>query len=210
MMAATVSAADLSKYRRFQLGSALATVAKQVGTSPSLAKEISRRPALIQQLEWRPGFLGSPSKNESVQQLLFTFYDGELFRIVVNYDQSRTEGLTNQDVVETLTRQYGVAEMSPTVAKGIDDPYDRQDLLARWEDADYRFDLGRLAYGNGFRLTGVLKRLETLSRTAAVEAKRLDDEDNSRKETARVAGDERAAKAATEKSRLVNKPNFRP
>ena len=48
-----VCAADLSKYRDFQLGTDLPTIAKQVGASPSQAKAIHRRPALIQELEWR-------------------------------------------------------------------------------------------------------------------------------------------------------------
>ena len=209
-MAAAASAADLSKYRSFEFGTGLPAVAKQAGVSPSLAKEIHRRPALIQELEWRPQPLGLSSKTESVKDVLFTFYEGELFRIVVNYDQGLTEGLTNEDVVEALSRYYGMAETTPTAAKHNDEPYEREDLLARWQDADFRFDLGRLPYGHAFRLTGVLKRLELVSEAAAVEARRLEAEDAPRKEAARRVSDEIAAKAAMEKARVANKPNFRP
>jgi len=38
---------DLSKYRNFQLGTDLSTVAKRAGVNPSQAKVIHRRPALI-------------------------------------------------------------------------------------------------------------------------------------------------------------------
>ena len=57
------SAGDLSKYRNFQLGTDLSTVAKQTGVNPSEAKVIHRRPALIQELEWRPQPLGLIFRN---------------------------------------------------------------------------------------------------------------------------------------------------
>jgi hypothetical protein len=86
-MPASASAADLSKYRNFRLGTDLGTIAKQVGASPSQAKVIHRRPALIQELEWRPQPLGPSSQTESAQEVVFSFYGGELFRIAINYDR---------------------------------------------------------------------------------------------------------------------------
>lgn len=53
VMSAVTSAGDLSKYRNFQLGTTLPTVAKQAGANPSQAKVIHRRPALIQELAQR-------------------------------------------------------------------------------------------------------------------------------------------------------------
>jgi hypothetical protein len=58
-------AGDLSTYRNFQLGTDLATVAKQAGEDPSQANVIHRRPALIQELEWRPQS-GSTSQADPV------------------------------------------------------------------------------------------------------------------------------------------------
>ena len=46
-------AGDLSKYRDFQIGTDLATIAGQVQMDPSQAKVNHRRPALIQELDWR-------------------------------------------------------------------------------------------------------------------------------------------------------------
>ena len=83
MMSATAWAADLSKYRNFQLGADVPTIAAQVGASPSEAKVVYRRPALIQELEWRPQPLGSSSQTESANEVVFSFYNGELFRIAV-------------------------------------------------------------------------------------------------------------------------------
>ena len=37
-----------------------------------------------------------------MRKLLFSFYNGELFRIVINYDWDKTEGLTVEDHTLTL------------------------------------------------------------------------------------------------------------
>ena len=103
MSAATLTG-DLSKYRNFQLGTDLPTVAKQVGVNPSQAKVIHRRPVLIQELEWRPQPLGSFSKTESAQEVVFSFYEGELFRVAISYDRYATEGLTADDFIEAIKR----------------------------------------------------------------------------------------------------------
>lgn len=89
VMSAAALAADLSKYRHFQLGTDLPAIAKQVGASPSQAKVVHRRPALIQELEWRPQGLGPSSKTEAVQEVVFSFYDGALFRIAINTTGTR-------------------------------------------------------------------------------------------------------------------------
>jgi hypothetical protein len=92
VMSADALAGDLSKYRNFQLGTNLATVAGQAGAHPSQATVIHIRPVLIQELAWRPKPLGWTSETDPVQKAAFSFYDGELFRIVVDYDQYQTEG----------------------------------------------------------------------------------------------------------------------
>jgi hypothetical protein len=53
LTSAVVLAEDLSRYRRFQLGTELATVAERTGVSPAQIKVIHPRPVLIQELEWR-------------------------------------------------------------------------------------------------------------------------------------------------------------
>jgi len=71
MMPAAARAADLSRYRDFQLGTDLPAIAKQVGASASQAKTIQRRPALIQELQWWPQPLGPSSKTEAAQEVVF-------------------------------------------------------------------------------------------------------------------------------------------
>lgn len=213
-LSATTFAADLSTYRNFSFGADLPAIAKQTDMTVAQASIVSQRSgALIQQLQWRPQPLGWSAKTEAVRMVQFGFYNGELFRIAVDYDVHETEGLTVNDMVEAVSASYGVAERSsaPAVVAQDSDRDEPQDvLLARWQDPQYRYDLVRSPYGEGFRLIGVLKRLEAPARAATLEAKRLDDLEAPQRNAAKAASDEAAEKARLEKTRLVNKPAFRP
>ena len=205
-----IQAGDLSKYRGFQFGADLATVAKQAGANPSLAKTIHGRPALIQELDWRPSPIGSFS-TEPARDLVFSFYNGELFRIVINYDRHDTEGLTPGDLVEAISPTYGIATrpITPPAQVSPGRYGDEQEIVARWEDSQYSFDLIRSSYGPSFRLVGVLKRLIAPAEAAVLEAKRLDDQEAPQRDAARIVYEEDAAKAKLEKARASNKPKFR-
>jgi hypothetical protein len=202
---------DLSKYRNFEFGTGLSTVAKQAGVNPSQVKVIQSRPALIQELEWRPHSLGASSQTEPVKEVVFSFYDDKLFRIAVDYDRYETEGLTVDDFANAISAIYGPAAKPAVAVKVGPETYGNpQEVLAQWQDSQYRFDLTRSSYGPGFRLVGVLKALEEPVEAATLEAKRLDDQEAPQKNAARIASEEGAAKAKSEKARLVNKPKFRP
>jgi hypothetical protein len=210
VMSAATAAPDLSRYRDFHLGTKLPTVAKQIGASPSEVKDIQRRPALIQELQWRPRPLGPTSKTEPAQEVVFTFYEGELFRIEVNYDRYETEGLTTADIVGAISATYGMAATPPAPINAVQGTYgDQEEVLARWEDPQYRFDLIRSSYGPTFKLVGLLKNLEAPAQTAILEAKRLDDQEAPQRDAARLASEEDAARTRLEKARVVNKPKFR-
>jgi len=211
-VAATGSAEDLSRYRNFQFGMDVDAVTKLTAVNPPQLKEIHQRPALMQELAWRPEPLGTSSKPESVEDMVFQFYDGKLFRIVVTYDRQDTEGLTADDLAEAISTNYGAAAppAAPSVVAVADRYQDREELLARWEDSQYRYDLIRSAYNGNFKLVGVLKDLEAPALAAALESKRLDKLEAPQREAARMAGEQADAKAKLEKARLLNKPKFRP
>lgn len=38
---------------------------------------------------------------------MFSFYNDQLFRLVIDYDRQRTEGMTDADMVQTLSETYG-------------------------------------------------------------------------------------------------------
>lgn len=211
VMEAATSAKDLSKYRNFQLGADLATIAKQVGAIPSQAKAIQRRPALIQELVWRPQPLGPSSQKESASEVVFSFFDGELFRVAITYDRYETEGLTADDFIESISATYGLAEMPAAPAKAVQGPYgDQEEIVAQWQDSQYCFDLIRSSYGPTFRLVGALQRLRAPVQAAITEAKRLDDREAPQRDAARKADEKEIERAKLERSRLLNKPKFRP
>jgi hypothetical protein len=203
-------AEDLSKYRDFRLGADLAAIVKQTGATPSQIKVVDGRPALVQELAWRPRLLGS-SSTDSVQEVAFTFFNGALFRIVVQYDRYKTEGMTAADMIDAISAAYGSATIPTALTHAQPgNSGDPEETLAHWQDSQYRFDLIRSSYGPTFRLVGVLKKLEAPAQAAAVEAKRLDDQEAPQRDAARAVTEAQEAQAKLEKARLLNKPNFRP
>jgi hypothetical protein len=211
VMSAAAMGADLSQYRNIQFGTDLPAVAKQIGVSTSEAKVIHSRPALIQEIAWSPRGLGLSPQTESVDKVTFRFYNGELYRIVVNYDRYEIEGLTAEDMVGSISMTYGTPVKLAAPAKAEPDRYgDQADTIARWQDEQYSFDLIRSSYGINFSLIGVLKRLDSPVQAAILEAKRLDDEEAPQRDAARLASEQEAARDKLEKARLENKPRFRP
>ena len=100
-----VSAQDLSRYRKFALGTSLAALSKQIGQDPHQATVIHQNPAVIQELKYWPvetSYSAVPA--EPVSQILFSFYNGELYRIAVTYDQGAIEGMTEDDMVRAVRR----------------------------------------------------------------------------------------------------------
>src|SRR5260370_23935108 len=101
---------DLSKYRSFSLGMSLVELSNQVDLKPLQTKLIHKHPAIIRELTWWPREpSGSSLEAGAVWQVFFTFYNGELYRILVTYDRDATKGLTADDMVRGIPAQYGTA-----------------------------------------------------------------------------------------------------
>src|SRR5438552_1530119 len=129
-------AQDLSRYREFQFGMNVVAVAKQADVKPSEARVIHQRPAVIQELEWRPSrSTGSSPQGDPVKEVLFSFYNSELFRMVVNYDQQKTEGLTDEDMIEAISAKYGTAtrpDAKIILFSSLQVYNDSEKVIARW------------------------------------------------------------------------------
>jgi hypothetical protein len=165
----------------------------------------------MEELEWRPRGLGPFTKVEPAEDVVFSFYAGELYRIAVNYDRHETEGLTADDFVEAISATYGSAAKPAAPVEAAQGRYgEQEEVLARWEDSEYRFDLIRSSYGPSFKLIVLLKKLEAPARAAILEANRLDHQEAPQRDAARIASEEEATRGKLEKARLVNKPKFRP
>jgi len=221
LTAPMIQAQDLSRYREFQFEMSLPAVAKLTRTKPSEAKLIHQRPAVIQELVWEAlSFTHSSPQSESVRDILFSFYNGELTRMVVNYDRERTEGMTAEDLIEAVSAKYGVASrpgtevtlFSTQIYTDGEKTYSNQSekVIARWEDARYSCNLFQSSIQSTFGLVIYSKRLDALAQTATVEAIRLDQQEAPQRELARQKkrGDEN--RVQQEKARRVNKVPFRP
>lgn len=138
---------DLSRYREFRLGMTLPEVTKQTDTDPSEVTVVHQRPVLIQEVDWRPSTaLESSSAADPLESVNFSFCSGELFRMVVNYAEDRTEGLTEADLIKAISSSYGVAARpagkTALVSLSLTDS-STEKVLARWETAQYSVSLFR-------------------------------------------------------------------
>ncbi len=204
-----------SRYRDFQLEGNLASISALTGVVVSEARTIHLRPAVMQELQWqRPYSSSDPTipQTDPVKQIVFSFYNDQLSKMVVDYDRDRTAGMTDADLVDAISAEYG-PQLKPGVKsnRGIASRVDEESgtPVARWGGADYSVALYR-AYTSGFRLIVASPRLEALARTAEVEATRLDDREAPKREIARQKKEMEDTRASQEKARLANKATFRP
>ncbi len=213
LSAPLISAQDLSKYRTFSLGTSLAELSKQL-VSKQLETNVEttlihQRPAVIQEVTlWVMGSYRSPGKADPVSQILFSFYNGTLYRILVIYDQQATEGLTAEDMVQAVSAQYGTAARPkadisfPTKASY----QSKEKIIARWEDLQNSVNLFRSGTLDSFGLVLLSKRLDAEAEAAIVESVKLEKEEAPQKEI------ERQKKEADdlEVARQKNKKAFHP
>jgi hypothetical protein len=217
LVLATVAlqAQDLSRYREFRLGNTVASVQKSSGVTADEVKSIHQRPARIQELRWRPSerYDDRMMPTEPVREAIFTFYNDQLFKMVIEYDPQRTAGLTDMDLIDVIGARYGVpilqASSLPTYTAARVAPSDG-DVVARWADADTSVTLVRGIYPTTLRLTLTLTSTEALAQNAIVESARLDRAEAPQRELERVNKLAEDRRAASEKARIVNKPLFKP
>lgn len=201
-------------YRDFQLGADLASVSALTGVATSEAKTVHSRPAVLQELEWRRPFtLNRETVADPVQQIVFSFYNDQLFRLVIEYDRDRTEGMTDADMVEAISTMYGTTakpSVKATRAPLFGTEEDSGTPVAEWGNGDYAAVLYRSPYASAFRMVVTSVPLNALARTAEAQARRLDELDAPQRERARQKKEAEDARMSKEKARLANKAAFKP
>jgi hypothetical protein len=168
---------------------------------------------VIQTLQWDQVSNSDLSiKERSLRSIRFNFYNDELFKMVVTYDAAGTRGLTTDDMIEAISAIYGSAtKPEATIAVPTFSLYeDNQKVLARWEDAQYSYNLFRSPYGNTFGLVAISKKLDLLASNSSREADRLDKLEAPGKELALQIKQEEDKREEQEKARLISKPTFHP
>jgi hypothetical protein len=207
--AGMIHAQDLSKYRNFSFGSSVANVSKQADRQPTEAQVIHQQPALIQELTWYPPLPFGPSgAAEPVEKVIFSFYDGALYRMLVIYDSVSTKGLNDEDMVRIVSAKYGVA--TKPVAN-VDFPTNpsynaTEKVIARWEDSKDSLNLIRSSGLNTFAIVMFDKHLDAQAGLSIVASVQLEQQEAPQKDA------ERAKKEADdlEAERQKNIKTLRP
>ena len=209
LTAPLLRAQDLSKYRHFTLGMSLTRVLERTDQKMADVKVIHGRPALIQELTWwPPNVPGTLFRSDTVEQILFSFYNAELYKISVTYDRTSTEGLTAEDMVKSVSAKYGPAtSVKPEVDSATNERYDmRQKPVATWEDSQYSFNLVRSSFSGSFELVIYSKRLNAEAEVALAEAVKLEKEEEPQREAER----QKKQTGDLEATRQKNQKSFRP
>ena len=188
LSASSIHAQDLSSYRDFQFGMNLSLVAKQAGMKLTEAKTLHQRPAMIQELWWQRSFGESSPETDPVREVVFSFYNGDLFRMVVSYDRYRTEGFTDDAMIEAISAKYGTAArpVATIILFSSSQIYNENEkVIALWEDSQYSYNLYHSSKQPSFGILIRSKRLDALAQAAIVEAMRLDNQEARQREKAR-------------------------
>jgi hypothetical protein len=216
-MTCEIDAQSLSQYRNFALGSNVASVSALASIDPAEAKTLHQRPAVLQDLEWRPSrwVAGSNASSvDPVEQVLFSFYNDQLFRVVVDYGHEQTEGMTAADMIDGISSIYGAPVSRSSRIAGPAAPRletESGSLVARWGDSEHRVMLYQTSsYHAAYRLIVADARLDGLARKAATQAGRLDDQEAPAREIARQKKERDDGRVAAAKARAANKSVFRP
>jgi hypothetical protein len=208
----SLRAQDFSKYRHFTLGMSLATLLERTDQKMADVRMIHGRPALIQEVTWwppsAPSAPGISLQTGSVEQVLFSFYNGELYKISVTYDRPSTEGLTENDMVKSVSAKYGPATIvAPEIDSATNPAFsNKQKPVASWEDAQYSVNLVRSSFSDILGLVILSKRVNTEAELAIGQAVKLDEQEGPKREADR----QKKQKDDLEAARQKNQKSFRP
>lgn len=204
-----LSGQDLSAYRKFALGTSLAALSKQIGQESRQPSLVQASPGTIQELTYWP--VESPysgGRTEPASQILFSFYNGALYRIVVTYDQDATRGMTEDDMIQAISARYGTAmRLYPEIDLPSHDVYGPPEkVVARWEDSQNSVNLFHSTTFKSFRLAVFSKQLDVKAQAAIAESAKLEKEEAPQREIDR----QKKEVNDIELARQQNKKTFRP
>ncbi len=200
---------DLSKYRNFSFGMSLVELSKQIDSQPLHTKLIHKHPAVIQELAWWPRDSSDSSlQADSVRQVFFSFYNGELYKILVTYDRHATQGLTAEDMIQAVSTKYGTTTRPEAqISFPTNELYrSTEKVIARWEDSQYSINLFRSSLLNSFGLVMFSKRLDGQAEAAIAESVKLEGREDLQKESDRQKREADNLEVARQKNRNTFHP----
>ena len=187
----------------------MAAMLKQTDRKPADVKVIHTHPTLVQDLTWWPPAVpGASYKADSVEQMLFSFCNGELYKISVTYDTTSTQGLTAGDMVKSISIKYGPATvLDPAPDPALIEGFSNSDkTVASWEDSQYFFKLIRSPFTNRFGLVLFSKKVNAEAELAIADAVTLEKQEKPQRD----ADLKKKEADDMEAERLKNQKVFRP
>jgi len=211
------AAQEAGQYRDFHLGASVGAVSALTETRNADVTVVHERPALMQELRWIPSSYGnagrSRSRGEGLQQIVFGFYENQLYRLMVDYERSETKGLTDRDMIDAISAVYGQPSSSK-ISDRVVDPRAAEmvasRLVARWNGPGYAVAVSRWAYGGAWRLVVESTPLAELARAADARALVLDVQEGPQREADRARREQQGKDDAEAAARTANRTTFKP
>ena len=199
MRATLLVAQPQPHYREYRMGDDLLSVALQIGVPPPTvtAGGGSREEGATTELRWRADYVrrGAEGPTDPVERLIFSFHDDLLFRIVIDYSRSRTEGMHEGDMVEAVSKLYGqpARRLDPPPSVGLEPMRPADSVVAQWRDDEIHVALLRLDDGIAFRLIVASTPLESLARASGRQEAAVDVREWTAADIGRAPGPDKAA-----------------
>src|SRR4029077_9004362 len=121
-------------------------------------------------------------------KVVFSFYNGELYRMLVTYDSDAVKGLTNEDMIQILSARYGTATRPAAEVNFPPNDANRatEKVIARWEDPQYSLNLFRSDIPDTFAVVMFAKQMDAQAAAAIAESTKLELQEAPQIEAARV------------------------
>jgi hypothetical protein len=168
--ASILTAQTRLRYRTYEMGDDLRTIARQIGVPLPPDPIVPRPLGVVEELRWRAEYVrrGTGSSGDSVARLVFSFYEDQLFRIVIDYAPDRTAGMTEADLVAAVSRVYGPPAKRSHLPGGVGShPQLAHDVvIAEWTDGASQVSLLTVPGQSTFQMIVSSSQLEALARAA--------------------------------------------
>jgi hypothetical protein len=127
---------------------------------------------------------------------------------LVTYDNAAIKGLTDDDMISVISAKYGAATRPVADVNFPNNPSYRaiEKVVARWEDAQYSFNLFRSSSSDTFAIVMFDKRLDAQAGVAIAESLRLEKQEAPQREAARLKTENDALEGERQKNIKTLRP----
>ena len=212
MSASQLGAQGPPLYRTYQMGDDVVAISRQLGVPAPAGTLMPPGLGALVELRWRSQYVrrGVAPSSDPVASLVFSFFENQLFRIVIDYSPDRTEGMTEADVVAAVSKIYGAPakRTHPPSPVGLRPQRPVDNVVAQWTDGEYQVALLAVRDQSTFRMIVASAALEALARAAGAHETPADVLDWETRDAARPNANNESS--AHEKTRRENIASFIP